>query len=226
MKVYFTLLCLLAQSLLFAQSKNTEWKLKKEVADLQVFMRNSESSDIKEIKVRFIANASLSNIVTALKDVPAFPEWIYNCAEARLLKRISETESYYYSRVAFPFPMNDRDFIGHSKLWQDEQTKEIFVKVTGNYNYLPQEKGIVRLPKLSINWHITPLTVQKSLVEYHLVSDPGGSIPDWVVNMAIDKGPINTIKNFKDMLSKTKYRTAKLHYIQELPIGNSNAVTK
>lgn len=215
MKTLYTLLLLLTAFFAFSQPKNTEWKLKKEVDDLQVYIRNSETSLIKEIKVHYVANASLSTIVAALKDVSVFPDWIYNCAEARVLKRISDTETIYYSRIAFPFPMSDRDFIGHSKVWQHSDTKEIFVNVKGDYNFLPLQKGLVRLPKLIINWHIKPIDAHKALVEYHLVSDPGGSIPDWAVNMAIDKGPINSIKNFKTLLTQSKYRAAQLSYIQE-----------
>lgn len=226
MKTWYTLIFLLSQSFAFAQSKNTEWKLKKEVDDLQIFVRKSATSDLKEIKVRYIANASLSNIVAILKDVPAFTEWIFNCSEARVLERVSDTETIYYSRIAFPFPMSDRDFIAKSKLWQDVKTKEIFIKVTGDYHYLPVKKDLVRLPKLVINWHITPITSHKTIVEYHLVSAPGGSIPDWATNMAIDKGPTNSMKNFKDMLSKNKYRNAKLAYIKELPEGNGTGMAK
>lgn len=226
MKTWYTLLLLSIQSFAFSQSKNTEWKLKKEVEDLQIYVRKSATSDIKEIKVRYLANASLSNIVAVLKDVSAFPEWIYSCAEARVLERVSDFETIYYSRIAFPFPMSDRDFIAKSKLWQDAKTKEVFIKVTGDYQYLPPKKDLVRLPKLVINWHIKPLTAHKAMVEYHLVSDPGGSIPDWATNMAVDKGPTNSMKNFKDMLSKSKYRSAKLSYIKELPEGNGTGMSK
>lgn len=216
MKTFHLLIFLLGQVLLFAQANKTDWKLKKEVNDLQVFVRKSEDSALKEIKVRYIANASMSNVVSVLRDVPAFPEWIYNCAEARVLERISDTETIYYSRIAFPFPMNDRDFIAHSKLWQNADTKEIFIKVTGDYNYLPIKKDIVRLPKIVINWHIQPLSNGKIQVEYHLLSDPGGSIPVWLVNMAIDKGPVNSMQNFKKMLVKHPYQNARLAYIQEM----------
>lgn len=193
----------------------TEWKLKKEVDNLKVYYRESEHSTINEIKVRYIAEASLSNIVAVLKDVPGFTGWIYSCAEARVLEQKSNKETIYYSRLDFPFPMSDRDFIAKSKLWQDATTKEIFIKVIGDTDYLPAKKNIVRLPKLVVNWHIKPLTGKRVQIEYHILSDPGGSIPDWLVNLAIDKGPVNSMQAFKEMLDQAKYRTAQLAYIEE-----------
>ncbi len=198
-----------------AFAQKNDWKLKKEVDDLKVYFRKGETSGIKEVKVQFEVQASLRTIVATLKDVPAFTDWVYSCTEAELIKRVSDTESIYYSRIAFPFPMSDRDFIAKSRLTQNPNTKEIFVTVTGDYDYLPQKKDVVRMPKLIIKWHIQPVSAHKAIVNYHLVSNPGGSIPEWAVNMAIDKGPTYSMKNFREMLKKPKYQQAQLAYIQE-----------
>lgn len=204
------LLCLPA----FGQKKG-DWKLKKEADDFKVYLRKSETSHINEVKVQYEVEASLHSIVAALKDVPAFPSWIYKCAEATVLEKVSDTETIYYCRFDFPFPMSDRDYIARSAVWQNKNTKEIFIVVKGDYDYLPIKNDIVRLPKLAINWHIQPISAQKVRLEYHLVSYPGGTIPDWVVNLAIDKGPVNSMKEFKEMLEKEKYKSAKLAFIQE-----------
>jgi hypothetical protein len=51
-----------------------------------------------------------------------------------------------------------------------------------------------------------------------LNSEPGGNIPDWLVNLAIDEGPIQTIKAFLSLLDAAKY-----HYVNQsqitIPIG-------
>lgn len=211
--LFFVFALLVALTPAFSQIN--DWKLKKEVDDLKVYIRKSETSTIKEIKVQYVAEASLSNIVAVLRDVPAFHQWIYSCTEAKVLERKNDTEAIYYSKIDFPFPMSDRDFIANSKLTQNPETKEIVIIVRGNPTYLPAKEGLVRIPTLRINWHITPISLKKAIVEYHLVSDPGGWIPDWAVNMAIDKGPLNSIKNFKEMLTKEKYKSTKLAFIQE-----------
>ncbi|MDX1942960.1 MAG: START domain-containing protein [Saprospiraceae bacterium] len=212
-KFLFFAFALLAMTPAFSQQN--EWKLKKQVDDLKVYVRKSEHSTIKEIKVVYTAEASLSNIIAVLRDVSAFPEWIYACSETKLLERPSDTETIYYSKMDFPFPMSDRDFVAKSKLSQDTRTKEIHILVNGLPNHIPAKENIVRLPSLHINWHITPVSLKKAIVEYHLVSDPGGWIPDWAVNMAIDKGPVNSMKEFKEMLTKEKYKSTKLAFIQE-----------
>ena len=67
----------------------------------------------------------------------------------------------------------------------------------------------------STKWTIFPGGGGWIYVEYLIHSDPGGSLPDWLVNMAIDVGPRETIKGIRTMLQQDKYKNAKLMHIQE-----------
>ncbi len=52
-------------------------------------------------------------------------------------------------------------------------------------------------------------------MEYYIYSDPGGSLPDWLVNMALDVGPRETIKNIRGFVQQEKYKTAKVAYLKD-----------
>ena len=41
-----------------------------------------------------------------------------------------------------------------------------------------------------------------------LKAEPAGSIPDWLVNMVIDHGPLRSMKKFKELLRLDKYKNA------------------
>lgn len=207
---------ILIQSSLLAQT--AAWKLKSEVDDLKVYTRKTEGSNLEEIKVNFIVHFPLMDVVALVNDVPASTEWVYACKEARVVKLTSATEMISYGRVSVPFPMNDRDYVVKSKLWQDAKTKEVFITTTHVSGHVPAVEDCVRIPKMVIKWRIKPVAAEKVHIEYHLVSDPGGTIPDWVVNLAIDKGPVSSIKNMKKLLQTPKYRNAKLSYIKEAPM--------
>ncbi|MBK8922208.1 MAG: hypothetical protein IPM81_12020 [Saprospirales bacterium] len=46
-------------------------------------------------------------------------------------------------------------------------------------------------------------------------SDPGGNLPDWAINLAIDVGPRETIKRMREILKDPLYQNAKLAHIRE-----------
>lgn len=196
-------------------SQAYEWKLKKEVDNIQVYFRKSPDSKINELRIETTVEASLSSIVTLMRDVPSFKNWIYKCVESKRLHTPSPHESIYYGEMDFPWPLSNRDFIAHSQVSQNPETKAVIITSKGLPGYVPEKPGLIRMPHLDVKWEITPIGAGVVHVAYNLQSDPGGSIPAWLINMAIDQGPTNSIQQIQEMLSKDKYRDAQLSFIQE-----------
>ncbi|MCG8332097.1 MAG: START domain-containing protein [Chitinophagales bacterium] len=195
-------------------AQNGEWVLQKETDGLKVYLRDASNSNLKEVKIETVFNASVSTIVSLLKDVPVYPEWIYKCTGSKLLKTNSQTSSTYYCKIDFPWPMSDRDFIATSKLWKDPESKRVYLDVKGYPEYIPQKEDIVRIEDIEIHYEFIPQNDGTVKMVYQLHSDPAGSIPSWLVNMVIENGPINTVKGMRRMMSQPKYKNAQLSYLE------------
>ncbi len=197
-----------------AQAQGSEaWSLKKDKEGVKVFYRHT--SDIYEIKLATSLKIPLSGLIQLFSEVEQYPKWGYKVAEARLLQRVSDTEMYYYSRLDFPWPMNDRDIIMHTKMTQDPKTNRIIATSVAVPDYLPVVKDVERMRTAHTQWTLAPGAGGWVYVEYYIYSHPGGSIPDWLVNMAIDVGPRETIKSIRSIIQQQRYQTAKLAYIKE-----------
>jgi len=194
-------------------AQNDGWVLKNEKDGVKVYYK--ATPDIHEVKLAASLKTSLSGIIQLFSEVEYFPEWGYKVAESKLLKRVSETEIYYYSRLDFPWPMADRDIIMHTKMEQDPITRKIVATSYAQPDYLPEIKDIVRIRNAKTQWTIIPGPGGWTYIEYYLYSNPGGNIPDWLINMAIDVGPRETVKGIRNMLHLPKYQTAKLAYIKD-----------
>jgi hypothetical protein len=212
MRLLFLPLWLLLSFSLRAQPKDG-WALKNEKEGVKVYYKNS--SNIQEIKLITSINSSMSGMVQLFSEVDLYPKWGYKIIEARLLHRVSPTEMYYYSKIDFPWPMSDRDIIMHSKMTQDPVSKKIVAISVAMPDYLPVNKDVVRIRNANTNWTIFPGTNGWLYSEYYIYSDPGGSIPAWLINLAIDVGPRETIKSIRNILKDPKYQRVKLTYIKE-----------
>lgn len=198
----------------YAAAQQTEnWALKNNKDGVKVYFK--KTADVHEVKLVTSLHTSLSGIVSLFSDVSSYPNWGYKVMESKLLKKVSDTEMYYYTRLDFPWPLSDRDIIMHTSLTQDPTTKQIIAKSTAAPNYLPLNKDVVRISNAHTQWTLLPGTGGWPYIEYHIYSDPGGNLPDWLVNMAIDVGPRETIKSMRALLQQDKYKHAKLAYIKE-----------
>lgn len=195
------------------QAQQDDWVLSKETSGLKVYLRDAQNSNVKEVKIETTFDASMSTIISVLKDVPAYPDWIYECMGAKRLEASTQTSSLYYCKVDFPWPLDDRDFIAKSKLSQNKSNGRVYIDVKGMPSYIPNKDGVVRIEDLSIRYEFIPLSNGKVKMNYELHSDPAGSIPTWLVNMVIDNGPINTIKGMRKMMQQPKYKNAQLSYL-------------
>ena len=193
------------------------WILKKEVDGIEVYYRKQDDSKLNELKISTTASASLSTIVAALKDIPSFKEWIYKCDDAWELDPEPgfESSTYYYCVMDFPWPFKDRDFIAKSTLTQDPESMVITINSQGMPDYAPREKGNVRIEDMKVRWVITPTSAGTLEMDYYMKTDPGGNIPSWLINMGVDLGPVNTMRNLKDLMQQDKYRNTTLSYIVE-----------
>ena len=189
------------------------WVLKNEKDAVKVFYR--KTSDVYELKLATSLKAPLSGVVHLFDEVQNYPTWGYKIAESRLLKRVSPTEMYYYSKLDFPWPMSDRDVILHTKLEQDPKTGAVMSVSSAVPDYLPEVKDVVRVRKANTKWTLIPGAGGWLYAEYYLYSDPGGSIPDWAINMALDVGPRETVKSMRKILKESTYQNTKLAHIKE-----------
>lgn len=189
------------------------WVLKNEKNNVKVYYR--KTSDIYELKLATSIKVPLSGIVKLFDEVENYPQWGYKVSEAQLLKRVSPMEIYYYSRIDFPWPMNDRDVVLHTRLEQNEHNNAVTSTSVAVSGWVPEKKDVIRIKKASTKWTLIPGDAGWLYVEYYLYSDPGGSIPDWAINLALDVGPRETVKQMKKILKEPAFQNTKLAHIKE-----------
>ncbi len=213
--ILLPLFLLLATATVFAQYEPV-WELKRDKGGIKVYVREKPDSKIKELKFTTRVEASLHTIAAVLTHVEGFDDWVYASVESRTIKKISDTEVYYYTEIDFPWPFDNRDLVLYSKFWQDPKTLAIHSHTTSHHWMEAEKADLVRIKKAELHWTFTPVGNGIVRVDYYLNSDPGGNIPAWMVNLAADQGPLQTMVKFKEMLEQEKYKHRKMAFVQDL----------
>ncbi len=189
------------------------WVLKEEKDGVKIY--HQETPGLMHVKLATTLKTSLSGIATLFSEVESYPVWGYKVAESKLLRRVSPTEMYYYSKFDFPWPMDDRDIVLHSVLVQDPVTKKITITNTPMPDYAPEKKGVTRIRNSKTQWTILPGSNGNLYVEQQISTDSGANMPEWLVKMTIDTGPRETIKGIKKALVQQHYQAAKMAHIKD-----------
>lgn len=167
----------------------------------------------KSIKASFTVKARLSQLVAFLQDVNNYCDWQYNTIRAQLLKKISEQEVMYYTEIAAPWPVSNRDMVVQLKFSQDAKTKVVTIVMKSVPEWAPEKDHIVRVPMSLATWTVVPLSSSLLKIEYFILIDPGGSVPPWMINMVSAQAPYDSFKTLKYKIREKKFANVKVPFI-------------
>ena len=90
-----------------------DWKQKKNKKGITVSISSVDGSSYNALRAEMVVDAKVAQLVALVEDMAACPDWAAMCKEARVEKRISDTESFVYTYNKIPFPVSDRDVYAH-----------------------------------------------------------------------------------------------------------------
>jgi len=192
----------------FGIEKN--WELKKNKDEVLIYTREASFSSIREIKCITNFNATLSNLVAFIYDIPAHSQYIYRCKSAKIIKVVNDRELYYYHETETPWPVQNRYGVIFYKIKQNSVTKVVVIESHEVLGFAPKQDGKVEVEKLTASWTFTPKPNGTVEGVYYLNLNPGGSVPSWLINLFATEGPYQTILKMKTLLPQNKYKNAKI----------------
>jgi hypothetical protein len=183
--------------------EESRWKSVNQENGIEVFTRVGKNSDVKEIRITCTVKANLEQVVNLLSDVPLYADWVYKCVSSIRLNTVSPNETNYYIVLNFPFPLQDRDLAVQSKHWFDSMGGYHAYSVAKD-DFIYKKDGYVHISEFKSTWDIIPKPNGEVFIDYKALSNPGGDLPIWLVNLAITKGPLETMKQFIHLVDRKK----------------------
>ena len=180
-----------------------DWELKKEKNGIKVYTRDIPDSNLKELKIVMVfEGTSLPKILEVLKNISGYKDWVFNCVESRVVSVLNEHVTVAYYKFDFPWPLSDREIYLEADTKVDSDNKNAVITTKATASYGGDQKNIVRIIEHSNQWEFQEVENNQVNLTYYLKSNPAGNIPDWVVNMAVDKGPSGTLSNLRALVEK------------------------
>ncbi|MEO6613669.1 MAG: START domain-containing protein [Chitinophagaceae bacterium] len=178
------------------------WSLEKDNKGIKVFTSSVANSSYKAIKVECTLPGTYSKLLSILSNVSDFSDWIYNTKLTKLVRKNSAADFTYYSETHLPWPMANRDVVIHVQVKTDSLPNFMVIAGSDVTNEVVEIPTRVRVKHYKSYWKVSMPTATTIKIFYMLELDPGGSIPAWIANMFVDKGPYETFVNLAEQLKK------------------------
>lgn len=199
---HFLFILILCQGFfpLYAQEK---WKLTKEENGIKIYTGHSDSSSFKSIKVHTVLEGTPEKLISILRSVERNKDWVYSTRKATLVKKTSPDDFIYYAETTLPWPMTNRDQAIRMTINHNPATQLLTVVTAGMPDFTPKT-ALVRIPYFYARWEVTVPDPNHIEINYFMQVNPGGSLPPWIVNLFVTKGPYETFYTLGEMLKKEK----------------------
>ncbi|TGK90354.1 polyketide cyclase [Leptospira bourretii] len=200
-------------SSLFAQSP--EWSESKRKKGIQVLTRPFAGSNLDEFLGRTEVDASISQVIALLTDPASCKNLYHQCKELTVLSG-TEKKSVVYLRNGAPWPVNDRDLIMDRGFEQNDKTLATMMKIKRlDSNARPTPSGVTRMENFEGVWRIIPQANGKLKIEYQAHFEPGGSVPQSVINLVLTDTPYESLLNLKTLVEEGKHKDTKFDWVKE-----------
>jgi hypothetical protein len=167
------------------QTGKGPWELVRSDHGIIVHRRTIAGSKLHEFRGVGLIEAPIASVLAVLNDSVHRLEWMKEAVANKRIEQIDPYTEVFYSRTGAPWPVADRDVVLRARTTLDTAARVVRVEIwSQDHPAWPQQKGIVRMPFLRGHWYLWPENGGAwTRGEYQIHADPGGMLPDWIINM-------------------------------------------
>ena len=181
--------------------KNYKWEIVKYEKGVTVYKATVEN----RVAFRGIGemHGSPNDLISIIEDPSGWKNWIENLKSGKLIEEINPNHKVFYQAISSPFPVSDRDVVYESKIFKDAPN-EIRIKMK-SITHLKAPKSIgVRMNIIFTRYIIETMKEGTMRVTFETLSEPGGTLPDFLVNWASENYPITLFEGLRRELTKIR----------------------
>jgi hypothetical protein len=183
-----------------------DWHLETNKDGIQVYSRAQAASRFKEIKVQCEMPGTLEQLVALYSDVSNYQNVISNTRSAYLIRKVSETEFFYYLESQMPSTVANRDLVMRLQFAYNERERLLRISTTAVDGVVPCKAGLVRVPFWNGEWQVRAVSANRLQIHYSFLVDPGGTLPAWLVNLIAPVAPYQSFMKLRNSLQLPRYQ--------------------
>jgi ribosome-associated toxin RatA of RatAB toxin-antitoxin module len=179
------------------------WVYERDKKGIKIFTRKGKWGKLRDSKAMMTVAATPDQMLKVLTDFNNYKSWMPRCRKSSVVARLGDNEFIVHMVFNGTWPVKDRDCVVRIKYEKDPATGVITITETSEPKYIREEADIVRIQQLVATWRLVPKDGGTEVTNEYS-SNPGGNIPDWLVNTQSVDNPYSTFENLQEKSSTRK----------------------
>ena len=177
------------------------WKTVLNEDGVHIESRSSGIDNLLSFRAHTKILAKRARIQQEILNVKEYTHWIPRTAEIILIKEADpEKEVFFFGTGKGFFPvLEDRHLLVRLDVREEGPTKSLLIMERiqpSAVAKVPPMPGVL-IPYIRLEWSLHDTAQGGTQVTLFLTADPGGLVPDWIVNLAMKKYPLHTLQSLR-----------------------------
>ena len=196
----FSIFTLLSIQSLEGQEDNSEgWEFVREKDNVKVYRK--EVGDRTAFRGIGIIEGTPEKLVGIIHNPKRWKFWIDDLNEGRLIEKKTDFHFVFLQEIDAMWPVKNREIVFESIVSRVGPSQILLEMKSVNHPKAPANSN-VRAKVTFTRYRIDPLEGNRMQVTFENLSDPGGRIPDFMVDWASKSFPVSIIEGLrKEMLN-------------------------
>lgn len=194
-------LIFLAASIVNGFASTQKWEQIDSVDGVALFRSLEESDELLPFKAIATLNVPYQKVVMALMDAEHKSSWAPKLKFTTIHNVISTNHFEYSEYYTTPWPFDDREFLLLGTVEYKNDRVLFTAQNSTNRNLADENHLLANVTIMEVA--ITPLSLNKTQVEFTFSGDLGGWIPTFVKNIIQEKWPIRFIQAMQTYIQNT-----------------------
>ena len=183
--------------------KQIKWREISSQAKIKVFepVDYRHPSGLVPIKFKTTLSHPIERVIAVLADEKRKIQWVPKAKQIKILKKNSPRDFIVYYRYSAPWPFQDRDFLIRNIVTTQKNAMFVELESVDNNSFAIPDDA-VRGKTYEGYTKIKILNTNETSLEMGLLTDFGGFIPKWIINLVQKKWPYRFMQNLHRQLAK------------------------
>ena len=161
-----------------------DWRVVSAAKGVTTRARIDATSQLCAVHGEAVVEASVAELMSVFGDLDQHGHWDATLVDAREWTG-ADGGTYVYQRFKQPWPVRDRELVLRRREWRRNQTVSVHFESVDEGT--PVAPGAVRTLAHGVWWNFTAVSETETLISHYSCVDPGGAIPAWARDLAVQR---------------------------------------